>query len=688
MGVRWKFLFVISALLILFGLTLTVTNIREDEAVLRRRLEEKASSMITFLAESAVNPMAILDVYQLRLLVRTTTTQPEVVYAFAFSTNGRILTDGTEENPYRHKVLDDPISKAAVKAERVLIQTSGNVLDVSREVSLGGRRLGGVRIGFSLMQLESQLRAMRNQNLLFGLGFVLLGVVLTWGLTESITRPVDLLIRGTRAVAEDAFDTRIDVRTNDEMQVLASAFNQMTERLQQTREKLIHDAIHDALTGLPNRTLFLDRLHQALNRTERNGRSVAVLFLDVDGFKLINDSLGHGTGDAFLQALAGRLRTASRPADTVARLGGDEFAVLIEDLSSPRDAVLVAERLLADLDSPFRLSGHELFATASIGIALSSGTQSDQAALLRDADTAMYRVKIRGKAGYEVFDEAMHQEVRRALTIQNELRNAASRGELSLVYQPIVRLASGDLVGFEALLRWKHPQLGTVPPLEFIPVAESTGAITSIGEWVLREACRQAARWRTEVDPPVAPMISVNLSRRQFTNPDLAAQIARILAETGVPPNTLTVEITEGTMMEQTDLVAFLLGQLNDMQVRVALDDFGTGYSSLSLLPRFPIHTLKIDRSFLQDLRSPSGNLGIVQAIITLAHTSGMVAVAEGIETDSEASLLRGMQCDYGQGDLFSRPLSPDDATAHLRRIGSGLISPPPREETASSKRR
>jgi diguanylate cyclase (GGDEF)-like protein len=684
-GLRAKFL-LSSMIFTVFGVAVTAINIRQDQEVIEARLREKARSTVTVLAENAVDPMALLDMQALGLVLRSVRALPEVVYILAFDSQGRILSNGSGVNPHRHKVLNDPISFAAARSVGILMQTDGDTLDVSHGVYLGDQRLGGVRIGFSLKELRGQVHASRTQNLLFGLGFILVGVLLTWRLTHTITRPIDNLIQGTRAVAGGALDTRIDIRTNDELQVLATAFNHMTENLRTTREKLLHDAIHDPLTSLPNRMLFMDRLRSALSRATRQGHFVAVLFLDVDGFKLINDSFGHGTGDGFLQVLARRLRTNVRAPDTVARLGGDEFTVLLEDLRAPQEAVFIAEQLLGSFEHSFTLGGHEVFATASIGIAVSSGESTDPSDLVRDADIAMYRAKVAGKARYEVFDEGMHRQARRILEIQTHLRHAASRGELSLVYQPIVTMASREIVGFEALLRWKHPVLGQVPPAEFIPVAENTGFIVPIGEWALWEACQQTARWRREVASLDDMTISVNLSRQQLTHPDFVQHVRHALREAKLPPSDLTLEITETTMMEQPDKVARVLEEIRAMKVRIAMDDFGTGYSSLSLLHRFPIQILKLDSSFVRNLTLQSANSGILRAILTLAQTTQMDVVAEGIETETEASLLRSMQCRYGQGYLFGSPVNAEQTNAFLQRFGTGESVRVSQGDTESSR--
>jgi len=439
-----------------------------------------------------------------------------------------------------------------------------------------------------------------------------------------------------------------------------------------TEAKLLHNAFHDALTGLPNRQLFADHLQLAVERARRDQHFVfAVLFLDLDRFKNVNDSLGHTVGDGLLIALARRLQHCLRQADVVARLGGDEFAILLNDIGERAgEAVNLAERVQHELTQPFNLGGHEVFTTASIGIALSTTGYEKPEDVLRDADTVMYRAKAQGKAGYAVFDQNMHASVVALLRLENDLRRAVERNEFRLDYQPIVALESGHISGFEALVRWQHPELGLIPPGDFIPVAEETGVIVELGAWVLSEACRQMREWQL-----ISPLhrrlkISVNLSSRDFLQTDLYERIVEILQETALDPATLQLEITESILMENAQTIIPLLGRLRALGIELAIDDFGTGYSSLSYLSRLkPIHTLKIDRSFISMGGDDRENAEIVRTIILLARNMGKEVVAEGIETAAQLARLRRLKCAYGQGYLFSRP---QDAaqTGQLLRAG------------------
>ena len=440
-------------------------------------------------------------------------------------------------------------------------------------------------------------------------------------------------------------------------------------------ERLAHQALHDPLTDLPNRTLFTDRLRQALARTKRRKQFLAVLFMDLDNFKVINDSLGHKVGDRLLVAATKRMRRILRPEDTVARLGGDEFVFLLED-TDVDSAVHVTERLLEQLREPFTLGGRQLFVTASIGITVGGGNRKHAADLLRDADLAMYRAKHSGKARYAVFDETMNAQALERLELEHGLRRAVERGEFVVHYQPKVSLATEVIVGFEALARWEHPERDLLHPKEFVPLAEETGLIVPIGEAVLKEACGQANDWRglRPLDPPA---VCVNLSARQFREPGLTQSVARIVEETGLDPSSLFLEVTESTAMRDALATAATLEEIQEQGVRTILDDFGTGYSSLSYLERFPVDYIKIDRSFVGGLGQYPGAGMLVSAIINLAHALGIRVIAEGVETQEQFERLREMGCDLAQGHLFSEPLTANEvsdllaASPHRNPLGS-----------------
>ncbi|WP_017305028.1 EAL domain-containing protein [Spirulina subsalsa] len=433
-------------------------------------------------------------------------------------------------------------------------------------------------------------------------------------------------------------------------------------------EKFLYDALHDSLTRLPNRALFMDRLSQALARQKRHPSSqFAVLFIDLDRFKVVNDSLGHWGGDQLLVETANRLQEQMRYDDTIARLGDDEFAILLESVNTAQDANNVAQRLQMKLQLPVIINQQEVYTSASIGIVFPNGQYDAPSDILRDAHTAMYHAKIQGKARQQMFDVTMSADNLARLQLEIDLRRAKEREELQVYYQPIVNLKTGHLSGFEALMRWKHPHRGPVSPGAFIPLAEETGLIVPMGWWILQEACEQIQVWGEEF-PDSALTISVNLSGRQFSQPQLAKEVDKILKATGVNPQRLRLEITETTIMENETIVAQTLQDLKAMDIQLSIDDFGTGYSSLSRLRSFPIDTLKIDRSFVMKMEQEPENLEITRAIIRMADSLGIEVIAEGIEHQEHLQLLRKLRCKYGQGYLFAKPLAAEDAIALLRK--------------------
>jgi diguanylate cyclase (GGDEF)-like protein len=441
----------------------------------------------------------------------------------------------------------------------------------------------------------------------------------------------------------------------DFMQAIANVLANAVER-RRTEERTQHEALHDGLTGLPNRNLFLDRLRHALSAGARRETAIAVLFLDLDQFKLVNDSLGHEAGDELLAAVAPRIEQALRPGDTVARFGGDEFAVLADDVGDERGATRIAERIAEALARPFILREREHFVSASIGISIGTGAEPPEA-LIRDADSALYRSKEHGRGGYEIFDEVMRSRVIEHMQTENDLRRALQREELVVHYQPVVRLQDGTIASMEALIRWNHPDRGLIGPLAFIPVAEDSRLIVPIGRWVIEQACRQAAVWQ-RLHPDSAPVnVSVNLSARQLADPELIPHVEGSIRANGIEPSTLWLELTESTLLEDTAYVERTLEALQRLGVCLVLDDFGVGFSSLGYLKRLPLSIVKLDRSFVENVTDSPNDAAIVRAVSDMAETIGIGVVAEGVENADQVRVARELGCGYAQGFHFSEPV-------------------------------
>ena len=443
-------------------------------------------------------------------------------------------------------------------------------------------------------------------------------------------------------------------------------------RRKQWEAKLVHTAFHDPLTDLPNRLLFLDRLGLCVSRTKRHQNYLfAVLYIDLDRFKMINDGMGHVVGDHLLVQVGRRLQSCLRVTDTVSRIGGDEFAVLMDDIKHFSDVTRAVERIRDQLLLPLKLDGHEVFTTASIGIALSSTGYQNAEDFLRDADTAMYRAKARGEGRHEVFDRSMHEQAVKLLKLETDLRRAIERRELRVHYQPIMSLHTGLMAGFEALVRWEHPEYGLLPPNEFIPVAEQSQLIIPVTQAVLQEACSQARIWRSQLPADFSFSISVNLPSKYLAKRDFLQEIRAVIERNELPPEYLRLEITESEIMEDPASISQSLLHLREFGVKVSIDDFGTGYSSLSYLANLPVHALKIDRAFVSKLDVDERNSAIVRSVVSLAHNLGLQVIAEGVETAHQLDYLKALKCQYGQGYLFSRPTDSAQAARFLS-AGSG----------------
>ncbi|WP_427160035.1 two-component system response regulator [Aliinostoc sp. HNIBRCY26] len=491
------------------------------------------------------------------------------------------------------------------------------------------------------------------------------------GGVDYITKPFELeevLVRvqnqiklRTTQLELMALNSELDQRVKQRTWELEKALLKLQQEItisQSLQSKLLDIALHDALTGLPNRVLFMKNLEKALNRAKQEyDYHFAVMFLDCDRFKIINDSLGHLVGDELLIALANRIQLCLTPSDTLARLGGDEFGIILDNLTDINIALEIAENILQQLSTNFKLSIYEVFMNVSIGISWGTKDYEKPEHLLRDTDTAMYHAKAMGRARYHVFTPAMYQNAIHALEMENDLRRAIERQEFIVYYQPIVALSTGRISGFEALIRWKHPHRGIIYPTEFIPIAEETGLIKPINTWVLQSACEQLCSWQNYSELAKNLTISVNLSARLFYQSNFIEQFDEIIQATQVNPKLLEIEITESVIMDNTEEIKATLQKLKQRQIKLIMDDFGTGYSSLSYLHIFPFDALKIDKSFVKLMQLDKANMGLVPAMISIAESMGITAIAEGVETPEQLAHLKDLNCDFAQGYLFSEPI-------------------------------
>ncbi len=477
------------------------------------------------------------------------------------------------------------------------------------------------------------------------------------GGVDYITKPFqfeEVLIRVQNQLALRAAELEIRVLNAE----LEARVKERTQELEVANTQLLEMALHDSLTGLPNRALLMTDLRRSIHQAKANlNYQFAVLFLDCDRFKVVNDSLGHLVGDELLILIAHRLSCYVKPQNTLARLGGDEFAILLTEIPNFHDVTILSDQILQCFSQPFNLERHEIFINASIGIVIGNCEYNEPEHLLRDADTAMYRAKALGKGQYHLFDPVMHTAALERLQLETDLRRGIEQEELVVHYQPIVSLITGRISGFEALVRWRHPKRGLIPPGLFIPIAEETGLITAIGYWVLSESCHQLRTWQQQnsIDPNL--FVSVNLSVKQFAQPNLLEQIDQVLEHSQLSPDCLKLEITESAIMDNHQDVATILKELRKRRILISIDDFGTGYSSLSYLHSFPVDTLKIDKSFVQRLNLTSENIGLIPVIISLAKTMNMSVIAEGIELPEQLKILRELNCGLGQGYFFAKPL-------------------------------
>ena len=641
-------------------------------------LGRRGEAMVEQLADSLTNPLYYSDLDAIGITVRAASRQPDVAYVLVYGPGGNIVHDGSYDIAAYGQAMNDPLAHAAVASDHLLTQWSPQVMDVSEAISIGNQRIGGVRVGFSLAEIRaSEERAAGNLNnhllqlgrrhmgwivaLLAALIAVSIGVV--WYVQRTLVKPIRQLADAANAIGTGNYDAKHLVNDRrDEVGDLVRAFSDMNDSIARHDRDVRRMAYTDALTGLTNRLAFRESLDHRLMMLRGAGRQLAVLFADIDDFKRVNDTLGHEAGDEVLLQFANRIRSVVErmggDESLLARFGGDEFVILIQDGDVRASATLLAEALVKELGQPLVVEGRQVFLGTSVGITLFPEDASGATALMKNGDIAMYQAKVAGKNCYRFYSRAMEQAVERRVHMEQELRGAWERGELSLVYQPIFRVADSRIVGAEALLRWQHPEMGSIAPSVFIDVAEQSGLIESIGPRVLRAACAAAARWPAGSGMDEAPFVAVNVSPRQLRSGDLPEEVASCLRDTGLPAHRLHLELTETAVISDEAHASALLAKLHRTGVKVWLDDFGTGFSGLSHLRRVPVDGVKIDRSFIADMQRDPDDLALTTAIIAMAHSLGITVVAEGVEKEGQFDILRARGCDLAQGYWMGYPMS------------------------------
>jgi len=645
---------------------------RASAQLQEQQLVERGSALGRLVALVSPEAMLGFDYLLLNDYTREVALRPDVVYAVIVTAEGAPISSSVagSGSPLKERV-------GTARGEGILkalesVRDDPDLIGLEFPITHNGSLIGRFLVGLSRESVRGELRAqLLIQALIVTAIVAFLGAAIYAVFRVNVLSPVRRLIAASREVARGEYPV-VEVKSSDEFGLLARAFNAMAAEVKEEQAKLHRQANYDALTGLPNRMMAFDRITQEIRRAGRTGGRFAVYFIDLDNFKSINDSLGHAAGDELLVALGKRLQEALRGSDTVARLGGDEFLVLAPDITDELQVKGIAERLLAAISEPLQIAGRRVVAQCSIGIALFPDSADTVEALMVNADEAMYQAKTQSHGSAIFFTEEMSARMRERMRLEEDLEQAIPRGQLELHFQPMVHAGSEAHHGAEVLLRWRHPERGYVAPALFVPVAEASGDIVRIGDWVLEEACRAWAGWRAQgIDPGV---IAVNVSRVQFRK-RLSTRVAELLAAHGVPPERLELEITESVLLDDHPEVADELARLRALKVRLSLDDFGTGYSSLSYLKRFRFDVLKIDRSFIAGLPESADDVSVVNAIFAMAHGLDLRVVAEGVERRSQLEFIRSRRCEFAQGWLFSKALDAAAYEAYLLGTNAGVRS-------------
>ena len=649
------------------------------------RLLDRGEATVQQAAGALANPVYYFDLDAMGGIARDVLRQPDVSYVLVYDAEGNVLHDGSGDIATYGQAMQDPMAYEVVTARAKHVQWSNDVLDVSSPIQVGGQRLGGVRIGFSLANVRKdeasasarmlgRLRDIGSRNLLWIAGLlamlVALAVAISVALQHTLVRPIRRLADAAREIEAGNFDAEIPAsRRNDEVGDLIRAFGRMGDSIDRHNRDIRRMAYTDSLTGLSNRLAFREALHQRLTELRGTGRQLALLFADIDDFKRVNDTLGHDAGDEALVQFSHRIREAVHQFGgddaALARFGGDEFVILLQPRADGDDlrelASRLAETLVSELSRPIVVQERQVFLGTSIGITLFPEDASGATMLMKNGDIAMYQAKVAGKNCFRFYSRAMDQAVERRVRMEQDLRGAWERGELTLAYQPVYRLSDGALVGAEALLRWQHSQHGAIAPSVFIDVAEQSGLIETIGPAVLRTACKDVTRWERDFPLSSRLFVSVNVSPRQLRSGELPDQVEEALRDTGLAAHRLHIELTETAVIGDEAHASALLARLRSSGVKVWLDDFGTGFSGLSHLRRVPVDGVKIDRSFIADVLRDPDDLALTTAIIAMAHSLGITVVAEGVEKEGQYTILRERGCDLAQGYWLGHPMSAHD---------------------------
>jgi diguanylate cyclase (GGDEF)-like protein len=697
-GLRAKFVLSLLATTLVFlgviGLAWSTTGkamdgvLQQSESTMREQsraaLADRASQLAGFLATALTNPVYYFDLLTVREVARSALTQPDVVYVLVYDAQGRVIHDGSQEIPRFGQVMEDPLAARAIVAKAPLVQWGKDLLDASAPIGIGDLGLGGVRVGLSLARTESAVaiesvnarqrlqKSFAGPARVIGVGFLflLLWIVTAgWLVARGLVRPIRELATKAREIETGNFDVRVESRRQDELGELIRAFARMSESVVRHDHDIRKLAYQDSLTGLPNRLMFRELLDDSISEYRGTGIGLALLFVDLDDFKRINDTLGHDAGDEVLIEFADRLKSGLHPLDAhqqplLARLGGDEFVALVTGKDAREKGEQAALALLDTLRRPFFIGGKTLHVGASVGITVFPDDAHTSKLLLKHGDLAMYQAKQQGKSCYRFFAGHLTEMAEERLTLEHDLREALELDQIDLAYQPIHDMRDGKLIGAEALLRWRHPRRGQVPPSIFVPIAEACGLIDQLGEWVLDRACRDACAWQKQA-PGLS--VAVNLSARQLQRADLPERVRAALRRRGLPSELLHLELTESCLLHDEQLAFAALTALRETGVRVWLDDFGTGFSGLSHLRSARVDGVKIDRSFITDILTDPEDLALASAIIAMAHSLGMQVIAEGIETEAQYSLMRARGCDLAQGFWMSAAVPPDQLAQHLQ---------------------